>query len=260
MAGLNPGELAKATPNGVQRSVTRTIGQAVDGLVVKALKTWDMVRPGERILMGASGGKDSAILARDLALKKRQGRLDAELVGLHLRNDFTPDTLTDRLAAEYADWGVPLVIKDVAVEGRLKPGRKMNCYWCSTQRRTELIRYAMAEGFTALALGHHLDDVLETLFMNMMRKGELSTMPPVVHYRKYPLRVIRPLYLVEEKQIVELAGALGILSSTCTCGYNDHSARKHTRERIEALTGGSSDAKRNILESLRHVNAEYLPG
>ncbi len=239
--------------------MTRTIEQAVDGLIVKALKTWDLVKPGERVLIGASGGKDSAILARALALMKKQGRLDAELVGLHIRNDFTPDALSARLAAEYEGWGVPLVVKDVAVEGRLKPGRKLNCYWCSTQRRTELIRYAMAEGFSAVALGHHLDDVLETLFMNMMRKGELSTMPPVVNYRKYPLRVIRPLYLVEEKQIVELATSLGLISATCSCGYNDHSERDRTRGRIEALTGGSSDVKRNILESLRHVNSEYLP-
>jgi len=239
--------------------VTRTIEQAVDGLIVKALRTWDMVNPGDRILIGASGGKDSAVMARALALMKKQGRLDAELVGLHIRNDFTPDALSSRLAAEYEGWGVPLVILDVAVEGRLKPGRKLNCYWCSTQRRTELIRYAMAHGFTAVALGHHLDDVLETLFMNMMRKGELSTMPPVVNYRKYPLRVIRPLYLVEEKQVVELATKLGFVSATCTCGYNDHSERDRTRSRIEALTGGSPDVKRNILESLRHVNAEYLP-
>lgn len=226
---------------------------------MKALKTWNLVKPGERVLIGASGGKDSAVMARALALMKKQGRLDAELVGLHIRNDFTPNELSERLAVEYEGWGIPLVVKDVAVEGRLKPGRKMNCYWCSTQRRTELIRYAMAEGFSAVALGHHLDDVLETLFMNMMRKGELSTMPPVVNYRKYPLRVIRPLYLVEEKQIVELATSLGLIASTCTCGYNDHSARDSTRERIEALTSGSSDIKRNILESLRHVNAEYLP-
>jgi len=155
--------------------VTRTIEQAVDGLIVKAIKTWDMVRPGERILIGASGGKDSAVMARDLALKKRQGRLDAELVGLHIRNDFSPHALSERLAAEYESWGVPLVIIDVAVQGRLKPGRTMNCYWCSTQRRTELMRYAMANGFGAVALGHHLDDVLETLFMNVLRKGELST-------------------------------------------------------------------------------------
>jgi len=243
----------------VEQGVTRTIEQVVDGLIVKALKTWDMVKPGDRILIGASGGKDSAVMARALALMQRQGRLDAALVGLHIRNDFSPHELSERLAAEYEAWGIPLVIKDVAVEGRLKPGRKLNCYWCSTQRRTELIRYAMAHGFTAVALGHHLDDVLETLFMNMMRKGELSTMPPVVNYRKYPLRVIRPLYLVEEKQVVELATKLGFVSATCTCGYNDHSERDRTRSRIEALTGGSPDVKRNILESLRHVNAEYLP-
>ncbi len=227
--------------------------------MVKALKTWNMLRPGERILIGASGGKDSAILARDLALKRKQGRLDAELVGLHIRNDFSPHELGDRLAAEYQAWGIPLVVMDVAVQGRLRPGRRMNCYWCSTQRRTELIRYALGQGFGALALGHHLDDVLETLFMNMLRKSELSTMPPVVNYRKYPLRIIRPLYLVEERQIIELATELGLVSATCTCGYNDRSERDRTRGRVEALTGGSSDAKRAILESLRHINHEYLP-
>ncbi|MDX9899431.1 MAG: tRNA 2-thiocytidine biosynthesis TtcA family protein [Spirochaetia bacterium] len=239
--------------------MNKTIEQVVDGLIVKALKTWDMVRPGDRILVAASGGKDSAIMARDLALKRRQGRLEAEIVGLHIRNDFSPHELSERLAEEYASWGIPLVIKDVAVEGRLKAGRSMNCYWCSTQRRTELIRYAISEGFNTIALGHHLDDVLETLFMNMMRKSELSTMPPVVGYNKYPIRMIRPLYLVEEKQIIELATELDLVSSTCSCGYNDHSARGHTRERVEALTGGSYDMKRNIIESLRHVNAEYLP-
>ncbi|TFG83258.1 MAG: tRNA 2-thiocytidine biosynthesis protein TtcA [Spirochaetales bacterium] len=237
----------------------KTISQIVDGLVVKALKTWDMIRPGDRVLIGASGGKDSAILARDLALKKAQGRLDADLTALFIRNDFSPDSMSESLAEEYSLWGVPLETLDVHVLGRLKPGRKMNCYWCSTQRRTELIRYAIEHGYTAVALGHHLDDVLETLFMNMLRKAELSTMPPVVNYRKYPLRVIRPLYLVEERQVIELAGSLGLLASTCTCGYNDHSERDRVRDRVEALTQGSSEAKRNLLESLRHVNSEYLP-
>jgi tRNA(Ile)-lysidine synthase TilS/MesJ len=237
----------------------KSIAHAVDGLVVKALKTWNMIAPGERVLIGASGGKDSAVLARDLALKKAQGRLDAELTALHIRNDFAPDSMAERLAGEYEAWGLPLVTIDVAVLARLKPGRRMNCYWCSTQRRTELIRYAMEHGYSAVALGHHLDDVLETLFMNMLRKSELSTMPPVVKYRKYPLKIIRPLYLVEERQIVELADGLGILASSCTCGYNDHSERDRVRDRVEALTGGSSQAKRNILESLWHINAEYLP-
>ena len=78
----------------------KSLAHAVDGLIVKALKTWDMVRPGERILLGASGGKDSAILARDLALKRSQGRLDADLCALHIRNDFSPDAMSARLRSE----------------------------------------------------------------------------------------------------------------------------------------------------------------
>ena len=84
------------------------------------------------------------------------------------------------------------------VIGRLKPGRSMNCYWCSMQRRTELIRYAMAEGFNKIALGHHLDDIVETLMMNMLYKGQISGMLPILRYEKYPVSIIRPLALCEE--------------------------------------------------------------
>jgi hypothetical protein len=79
----------------------------------------------------------------------------------------------------------------------------MNCYWCSTQRRTELIRYAMERGFNKIALGHHLDDAVETLLMNMLYKGEIGGMLPLLRYRKYPLSIIRPLVLCEERQLVE---------------------------------------------------------
>ena len=271
--------------------MARSAVQIIDGQVVKALKTWNLVQKGDRILLGASGGKDSAVLAHDLARKRRQGRLEAELCAVHIRNDFSPHALSARLAEE---WGIPLVTIDLAVSGRLQPGRSLNCYWCSTQRRTELIRYALSNGFNSLALGHHLDDVLETLFMNMLRKGQLSTMPPLLKYHKYPLQVIRPLYLLEEAAIIAGARELGLIQgdepfklgptqvqaslnaginaggggadqpalelfTTCTCGYNDHSERDRIRQRIDAFVSGLPGAKLNLLASLHDIRPEYLP-
>lgn len=238
--------------------VNKTAEQIVDGLITKAIKTWNMVEDGDRILIAASGGKDSSVMARDLILKQKQGRLPAKLGALHIHSDFSP-AMSDAMHQKYKDWGLEPEALYVPIEGRLKEGRKMNCYWCSMQRRTELIRYAIDKGYNCIALGHHLDDVLETLFMNMMHKAVLSTMPPKMQYIKYPLKIIRPLYLVEEKQIIKLASLLGLDSMTCTCNYNDNSARDEAGTRIELLTQGSSDAKRAILKSLSNIKPDYLP-
>jgi len=223
-----------------------------------ALRRWSMIAPGDRILIGASGGKDSTTLAYDLAVKRRWWPENFEFLALHVETDVGEPQDRTPLEARFRDWGVPFASIRVPVIGRLKPGERMNCYWCSTQRRTELIRYALAEGFNKIALGHHLDDIVETLLMNMLHKGEISTMPPVVRYEKYPLAVIRPLALCEERQIEYFAREKGFASVTCTCGFDGASRRKEVRAKIEALTGGSSELKRNIFRSMSKVNREYL--
>ena len=217
-----------------------------------------MIEPGDRILVGASGGKDSATLVYDLEHKRKHGLFKFEFEALHVESDFCSCCAKERLISMFAAWNVPLKTLPVAILARLKPGRKMNCYWCSTQRRTELIRYAMANGFNKIALGHHLDDIVETLFMNMLAKGEFSTMPPVMPYLKYPLVIIRPLALVEERQIIEFAEKTGIAKAVCSCPYGINSDRRRVRARIAEFTGGSSRAKRNIFKSMSNINAGYL--
>ncbi len=134
----------------------------------------------------------------------------------------------------------------------------MNCYWCATQRRTELSHYAQERGFNKIALGHHMDDMLETLLMNMLHKGEFATMPPVMPYRKFPVTIIRPLALCEERLIVEYAKDRGFLSHTCSCAFNADGERVRTRRRLEALTNGSSLAKRNLFRSMSRIRQDYL--
>lgn len=232
-------------------------------LVEIALRRWEMIAPGDRILIGVSGGKDSTCLARDLAMKRRWWEIPFEISACFIASDLNEAGMAERtddawIAARMAEWEIPYARIDVPVAGRLKEGETMNCFWCATQRRTELSRYARANGFNKLALGHHMDDILETLFMNMMRKGEFATMPPVMKYDNYPLTVIRPLALCEERQVVACAGELGFASHTCSCDFNLEGARKTTRKLIETLTGGSSHAKRNIFKSMSQVKPDYL--
>jgi len=223
-----------------------------------ALRRYAMIEPGDRILVGVSGGKDSSCLARDLAIKRKWWEVPFELEACFIASDLGGGADDAWIKARMEEWGVPYTRIDVPVVGRLKPGERMNCYWCATQRRTELSRYARANGFNKLALGHHMDDILETLFMNMLRKGEFATMPPVMKYDNYPLTVIRPLALCEERQVVACAAELGLASHTCTCEFNLQGARKTTRKLIENLTGGSSAAKRNLFKSMSVIKTDYL--
>lgn len=217
-----------------------------------------MIEEGDRILVAVSGGKDSLALAYDLAIKRKWWPARYEILALHVATDFAPSGDRARLETLLESWDIAHVSIEVPVIGRLKEGRAMNCYWCATQRRTELIRYAIAEGFNKIALGHHLDDIVETLFMNMLYKGEMSGMPPVVRYEKYPLKVIRPLALCDEEQIRCFADEKGFGASATTCPYDSDSKRREIRAKMRELTGGSIAMKRNIFDSMSHINREYL--
>jgi len=228
-------------------------------LVEVALRRYAMIREGDRILVAVSGGKDSLALAYDLARKRSWWPLPFELRALHLVTDLGAAPNAESVRRRLEGWGIETQLIRLPVLGRLKAGKSMNCYWCATQRRTELIRYALDEGFGAIALGHHLDDALETLLMNMLDKGQISSMPPSLAYDKYPLRIIRPLILCEERQIEAFAAEKGFGELGGECEYDGASKRRMARSRLEGLTGGSSALKRNLFASLSNVNDTYLP-
>ena len=222
----------------------------VGKLVTKAVMERTLIKAKDRILIGASGGKDSTVMAWALSALKRIIKIDYELEALHISNDFVHNPHKAALAERFEGWGIPFAELSVPIVERLKTGRKMNCYWCSTQRRTELIRYAMEKGFNKIALGHHLDDIIETFFMNMTGKGTLTAMPMFFSYKKYPLTLIRPLGYIEEQQVINCAAEQNFLSTTCTCPYGINSGRREMRQRIAVFTANSGAVKRRILTAL----------
>jgi len=230
----------------------------VHKLAAKAVHERKLIGEGDRILIAASGGKDSTVMAWALAFLKRAIKVNYELEALHISSDFCACCKKSVLAERLEEWGIPFTDLSVPIIGRLKEGRSMNCYWCSTQRRTELIKYAMEKGYNKIALGHHLDDIIETFFMNMTSKGTLSAMPMFLAYRKYPISLIRPLGYLEERQIIACAEEQNILKGACTCPYGSNSYRRDIRDRIAAFTGNSGAVKRRILASLSSGTEDLL--
>ena len=234
----------------------------IEKLIAKAVQDYDLLAEGDRILLGASGGKDSTVLAWALSRRRRWEAPRFTVEAVRIVGDVPGGGMgadaASRLADLYAEWGIPYRTLEVPIVGRLKDGEKMSCYWCSTQRRTELIHLALEEGFNKLALGHHLDDILATLLMNMTKKGEIATMPPRLRYDKYPLEVIRPLALVEEESIRGFAREMGWLAVTCSCAYGADGERAEYRRRLEELTGGMEEGKRNLFRSMSNIKTGYL--
>ena len=226
-------------------------------VIDKAIFEYNMIEYGDSILIGASGGKDSTVLIEYFAQRKKQGRDNFDFAALHIATEIAPP-FPLKLKNRLEEWQVPLFEIQVDVLGRLKPNKKMNCWWCSTQRRTELNNFAIEKGFNKIVLGHHLDDILETLLMNALSKGELSTMPPRLQYNKYPVTIIRPLYFAPVDEIILHAKTNEYISSTCTCNYQDNSTRKEARERLKLLTNGSTEKKLKLLNSIRNIKYEYL--
>lgn len=235
-------------------SITARVSKRVD----KSLLGYKMIARGDRVLIGLSGGKDSATLARELAAKARAFSFTPEAI--HIHTEYADPIGLDRLRALADGLDLPLHIIDVTVGDRLKPGRRMSCYWCSTQRRTELLRFAAANSFTRIALGHHMDDILETFLMNLTRKGELSTMLPAMRYDRYPQWIIRPLAWVTEAETAEYAREIDFEPVRCRCGYDSSSSRLVARSMLEQIVAAEGEgARRRMMEALHTAKARYLP-
>jgi tRNA(Ile)-lysidine synthase TilS/MesJ len=234
----------------------------IEKLIAKAVQDYKLIEEGDRILLGASGGKDSTILAWALSRRKLWKNPNFELEALRIAGDVPGGGMNTEeetaLQNMFDEWQIPLNTVNVSIMGSVKEGRSMNCYWCSTIRRSELIDYAIKNNFNKIALGHHLDDILTTLLMNMTKKGEIATMIPKMQYEKYPLTIIRPLALVMEQSIHDFVSSMSWKAGTCSCDYGSDGERKRYQKKLDDLTDNTEEAKRLLFASMGNVRGEYL--
>lgn len=228
--------------------------------VDKSILGYGMIEPGDRVLVGLSGGKDSVTLTHVLGQKAGRYKIPFEVGAVHVRTEYADLAGLDRLSTLCERLSVPFEQIQVSVHGRLKPGRRMSCYWCSTQRRTELLDYARRHSYNRIALGHHMDDLLETFLMNMTSKGELSGMLPLLKYDRYDQWIIRPLAWVTEEETQAYAAAIGFEAVRCTCGFDTNSRRREVRRLLDALVAAEgAQVRERIMQAMHHVRTDYLP-
>jgi len=228
--------------------------------VGEALRRHRMIEDGDRVLLAISGGKDSSVLAYALSAKKKILPIRFELIACHIVTDLLPrdEREEDKLDAFFSKLGIPLKRYFVPVIARAEAGRGMNCFFCAMQRRKKLLSVAKENGCCKVAYGHHLDDIIETLLMNMFYKAEISSMPARLELDRHDIVMIRPLCATKEKDIAILADRLGLSSGSPPCPYGERGRRARIKKLISELASEDERIRDNLAASLGRVRIGYL--
>jgi tRNA 2-thiocytidine biosynthesis protein TtcA len=234
------------------KSLNRAIG--------KAIHDYAMVRDGDRILVGLSGGADSLSLLWMLADRRRRVPVRYDLAAAHLDLGFGGECAGDALSAFCSRLGVPLRVEltDYGIQGHSPSNRENPCFLCARLRRKRLFEIADELGCRTLALGHNKDDIIETLFLNMFYAGEISTMLPAQPLFNGRFTVIRPLAYADKDVITRFVRDQQLPVAENPCPTSKRSRRQSVKEMLQELYRGNRKIKGNIFHAMRNVKSEYL--
>ena len=231
------------------------------GDVGKAIQDYGMIAEGDRVMVCLSGGKDSYTLLDILMSLQRSAPVDFELIAVNLdqkQPDFPEAVLPDYLSA----LGVPyrIIEQDTySVVKRVIPEGRTMCGLCSRLRRGALYRFASENGITKVALGHHRDDIVETLFLNLFFGGRLKAMAPKLLSEDARHIVIRPLAYVSEREIERYARGRGFPIIPCKlCGSQDNMQRVAIKKMLAEWEQAFPGRTETIFSALRNVDPATL--
>lgn len=253
----------------IERSLITTYRSKIWAKFIKAIKEYDLIKPNDRICVCISGGKDSMVLAKCFQELKRHSDFEFEVKYLVMDPGYNPANLA-KIKENLSILNIDAVIKNSDIFEVAAIQVKSPCYLCARMRRGCLYRLAEELGCNKIALGHHFDDVIETTLMNMLNAGSFQTMMPKLHSDNFNgMELIRPLYLVREKDIIAWKNYNNLSFLQCACRFteaidNDDeiyaSKRKETKELIYKLEKENPNVVKNIFRSAYNVNLNMVLG
>lgn len=251
----------------IERSIIKKYRKSIWNAFVGAVQEYELIKENDCIAVCISGGKDSMILAKCMELLQRHSEIPFSIKYIVMDPGYAKPN-RELIEQNLKTLGIDAEIFESDIFDVAYTAGGSPCYLCARMRRGALYNKAKSIGCNKIALGHHLDDAIETLLMSMLYSSEIKTMLPKLHSTNFEgMELIRPLYKVKERDIIAWANYNDLHFLRCACKFTADSAedemlskRQEMKELVKTLRKTNPDADDNIFRSLHNVNMATIPG
>lgn len=254
----------------IERSIIKKFRKPIWTKFIQGINDYQLIQEGDKIAVCISGGKDSMLLAKLMQEIKRHGKVPFELVFLVMNpgyNEINKQTIINNAKL----LNIPITMFETQIFDIVAEVDESPCYLCARMRRGYLYKNAQALGCNKIALGHHFDDVIETVLMGMLYGGQIQTMMPKLHSTNHPgMELIRPMYCVKEADILAWKQYNDLQFIQCACRFTENctmcdnggggSKRQEMKTLIKKFRQINSSIEMNIFRSIHNVNLDTIIG
>lgn len=254
----------------VERSIIKKFRKDIWSKFISGIKQYELIKENDKIAVCMSGGKDSMLLAKCMQELQRHGNVNFELEFLVMDPGYNK---INRLAIEEnaKNLNIPITIFESQIFDIVADIDESPCYLCARMRRGYLYNNAKKLGCNKIALGHHFDDVIETVLLSMLYGGEIKTMMPKLHSQNFEnIELIRPMYHIKEESIIAWKNYNELKFINCACRFTENcvvdggeglgSKRQEMKALIKKFRQASPFIENNIFKSVENVNLDAIIG
>ncbi len=248
----------------IERSIITKFRKDIWRNFTKAVRDYELIQDGDKIAVCISGGKDSMLLAKCMEELRKHGKANFDICYIVMNPGYR-DHIYQQILDNSKTLGIDIKIFKSNIFDIVDKQEASPCYLCARMRRGFLYARAQELGCNKIALGHHFDDVIETIMLSILYGGEYKSMPPKLKSTNFKgMELIRPLYLVREKSIIKWSEYNHLQFINCACKFTDSNSHSSKREEIKKLIANLEEIypniAANIFKSSENVNIETVLG
>lgn len=255
-------------PNEIELSVVNKFRRTIWSKFLKGIKEYELIKEGDKIAVCISGGKDSMLMAMCMKRLQRYSKIPFEVVFLVMNPGYN-EINYQKIVSNAELLEIPIQVFETKIFDAVAKVDQHPCYLCARMRRGYLYKTAKELGCNKIALGHHFDDVIETILMGMLYGSQVQTMMPKIHSENYEgMQLIRPMYMVREEDIIKWKQYNDLQFIQCACRFTENctmcdnggggSKRQEVKTLLKQLRAKSPAIDMNIFRSVENVNLQTI--